>query len=84
MTLISFPCRHHVVKGATGYLEEGRVTPGLRASPDRHRNGLPFSSPSGILGCERGKRILARWGESHPQADESCEDCGFREGPRKT
>jgi len=28
-----------MVKGATGHLEEGGATPGLRASPNRNRNG---------------------------------------------
>ena len=40
-------------------------------------------SPAGILSGAWGKNIPTRWSESYPRADESCEDCGFREGPRK-
>jgi len=49
---IASPRCRHVAKGATGPLEASRVTPGLRAPPNRHRNGSPFSSPSGLVSGE--------------------------------
>jgi hypothetical protein len=56
-----------VAKGATGHLDEGPVTLGLRAPP----MGVScHPSPAGILSGELGKRIPAPWGGSYPRADD--------------
>ncbi len=46
---------------------------------------LPVSSSCGLLGGERGIRVLAPWGGSHPRADDELysESWGSCERPRK-
>ncbi|MCL5065135.1 MAG: hypothetical protein M1600_08710, partial [Firmicutes bacterium] len=51
-------------------------------TPERS-DSRPASSPFGLLGGEPGNHVLARWGESHPRADESCEVCGLRTESKK-